>query len=157
MSDYEMTNTISVENQNSVQLEKTEQTELSGQTEQSEKVIQLQLPNKKGFKDYTDEEKAAIIKRSNEVGIHQTAKEFGTNWQLVVAVRTRCGAGKLSQNDKYINGSQNNSNKSFKHSRGFDKLKQKELLRENAILKKEIATLSWQIDRLQIAMRELVE
>ena len=95
MSEYEMTNTISIENQDSAQLEHSEE-----HSEQIEKVIQSKLP------------------------------------------------------DKYGNGYSTNR---FKRSRNNEKLKQKELLRENAILKKEIATLSWQIDRLKTAMRELVE
>ncbi len=114
-------------------------------TETNENILPnetLDLSNKRSFGELNDYEKALIVKRSNEVGIHETAKEFHIKWQLVVTVRNQTGAGKLSTLNKKTKSSNNSADKN--------------LLRENARLKKEIATLSWQIDRLRIAIKDLV-
>ena len=47
---------------------------------------------KKGTKDFTREQKAAILKRAEEVGINQTAEEFGSSWQAVAAMQREARA-----------------------------------------------------------------
>ncbi len=147
-----------------------------------------QETQRKTYKDLTDEEKRRIIARSDEVGIHQTAVEFGTNWQLVVAVRMRGGAAntmsladyetkykkrpdkdnthkatRRTRHNKPIIHKQTQLRPSasivstFSTDRTIEKTRQRELLKENAMLQKEIATLAWQIDRLRSAVRDLVE
>ncbi len=150
----------------------------------------LQETQRKTYKDLTDEEKRRIIARSDEVGIHQTAVEFGTNWQLVVAVRMRGGAANTMSLADYETKYKKRPDKvnthkitrrtrrsktliqkktqirsvpstsivsTFSTDRTSEKARQRELLKENAMLQKEIATLSWQIDRLRSAVRDLVE
>ena len=42
---------------------------------------------KKGTRDFNDEQKAAIIKRAEEIGIHKAAEEFESSWQAVAAIQ----------------------------------------------------------------------
>ena len=56
----------------------------------------------KGTKDFTREQKLEIVKRSAQVGSRQTANEFGTSWQAVLAIQRKFeaqGGMLLTSND----------------------------------------------------------
>ena len=97
----------------------------------------------KSFKDLTEFEKEAVMKRLKEVGIHQTAKDFHTHWQLVVTVRKRSGENNITPLKKNNNSAKDNYNK--------------KLLKENSELKQKISDLLWQVERLKSAINELID
>ncbi|MBR1486349.1 MAG: hypothetical protein IJ597_03740 [Synergistaceae bacterium] len=65
------------------------------------------MPELKKVKDFSDEEKAAILARAEKIEVARVAKEFNTTWQVVSAIQRKAKNTKLknakSQKSKAAN------------------------------------------------------
>lgn len=108
----------------------------------------------KQAKDFTDEEKAAIIARSKRIGDSKTAKEFNTTRWVVRNLRYQ------SDNPKNIVAP---NDENTKHSvvppsknKTVNANDQKKLKMENEILKERITFLAEQVNKLKEAIAMLI-
>lgn len=117
----------------------------------------------KKAKDFTDEEKAAIIAQTMQIGDIKTAKKFGTSRWVVRRLRMYQNVAETkslaSANDR-IHDKSNNKNSvvaigAQTKSRGDDHSEFKRLSRENEILQKRIITLAEQMNKLKNAISML--
>lgn len=113
--------------------------------------------------DFTDEEKAAIIAQTMQIGDIKTAKKFGTSRWVVRRLRMYQNVAETkslaSANDR-IHDKNNNKNSvvaigAQTKSRGNDHSEFKRLSRENEILQKRIITLAEEINKLKNAISML--
>ena len=89
----------------------------------------------KKAKDFTEEEKTAIIKKLKKARPAKVAKEFNTTWQTVLAISRAAG-----ERDSVTKTNVKTS---------------VPLKFENEILKNKIKTLTEQIEKLRAAIKEL--
>ena len=94
----------------------------------------------KHTKDFTDEEKIAIIEKLKKAKPAKVAEEFGTRWQTVLAIRR--AAGKRAKVDK------------VKKADTPQPIKNKAKL-ENEVLKMKVNALTEQVKKLRAAIVEL--
>ena len=84
------------------------------------------------MKDFTDEEKAVIIARLKKARPAKVAKEFGTTWQTVRAI------------------------KKADDERALDLVRADKNRKKNKVLKMKVNALTEQVEKLRAAIKELV-
>ena len=91
--------------------------------------------------EYTEEQKAKMLARAEEVGVHAAAAEFSIPWQTLAQIRRKAGKAEKPVRDP-----------------GAAAPEDPEALRkENAALRKRVAELEKKINALRNAFRDLME
>ena len=100
---------------------------------------------KKGKAAYTEEQKAAMMARAEEIGVQAAAKEFGVQWQVIAQFRRRAAekaAAKAAPADT---------------PEAEEPAGEEDALRvENAVLREKVAKLEAQVAKLKKAIQELM-
>ena len=135
---------------------------------------------KKSGSTYTEEQKAAMVARAEEIGVRAAAKEYGVAWQVVAQFRRRAaeaaqaaaGEPKAAAGKKVPvkKKAKNSAVKEVQKTAVQDAVKnvekesaaaakkpdEAEALRvENAVLREQVASLTEQVARLKKALAEL--
>ena len=91
-------------------MEKQQITEIQTQQEQQEQIAEAQsIINHKQAKDFTDEEKVAIIIKAKQMGDKKTAEEFGTTYWVVKHLRKHYKPASLNESANKLLNTLNNS------------------------------------------------
>ena len=109
--------------------------------------------------EYSREQITAMLERAEKIGIHAAAEEYGIAWQTLTRMKRKMEKGDLSaETEKSSEKPRRKASNVQSGRKAGDKGKsESELLVENEVLKKRIAELEAKIDKLQKAIRDLIE